>query len=90
MALKIAKRMVVFLKRPGDQSQFSNLLASQSKAKRFTDLIDWIEKNLDTTLIVTDLANKCAMSPRNFSRRRRVITNTIHQFKTIVMGTTVT
>ncbi|MFT4926731.1 MAG: transcriptional regulator GlxA family with amidase domain [Phenylobacterium sp.] len=68
LALKIAKRMVVFLKRPGDQSQFSNLLASQSKAKRFAELIDWIEKNLAQNLTVTALAERCAMSPRNFSR----------------------
>lgn len=68
MALKIAKRMVVFLKRPGDQSQFSTLLASQSKAKRFSQLVDWIENNLKNELSVSLLADKCAMSPRNFSR----------------------
>ena len=67
-ALEVAKRMVVFLKRPGDQNQFSHLLASQSRAKRFTGLIDWIEENLSVNLSVSVLAELCAMSNRNFSR----------------------
>ena len=68
VALKIAKRMVVFLKRPGDQNQFSELLSSQMKAKRFTELLDWIEKNLKNKITANQLADMCAMSTRNFSR----------------------
>ena len=71
LALKVAKRMVVFLKRPGDQSQFSDLLSAQTTARRFTDLLDWIEGNLASDLTVDELADHCAMSPRNFSRSFR-------------------
>jgi len=68
LALKIAKRMVVFLQRAGDQSQFSELLSSQGKSKRFTDLLDWIEENLSLNITTSLLADRCAMSERNFSR----------------------
>ena len=68
MALKIAKRMVVFLKRPGDQNQFSDLLHSQTQAKRFSELLDWIEQHLKQKITVTLLAEKSAMSVRNFTR----------------------
>lgn len=68
LALKIAKRMVVFLQRPGDQSQFSDLLSAQGKSKRFTALLDWIELNLTAEINIGLLAEQCAMSERNFAR----------------------
>lgn len=68
LALKIAKRMVVFLQRPGDQSQFSDLLSAQGKSKRFTVLLDWIEINLNKDINIATLAEQCAMSERNFAR----------------------
>jgi len=67
-SLKIAKRMVVFLKRPGDQSQFSDLLNAQTTATRFALFLEWIESNLNKKLTIDTMANQCAMSPRNFSR----------------------
>lgn len=72
LALRIAKRLVVFLKRPGDQAQFSDLLDAQSKTTRFSDLLDWIEIHSGDTLTIERLADVCAMSPRNFSRAFRV------------------
>ena len=69
IALKVAKRMIVFLKRQGGQAQFSDLLAAQCRADRFSDLIDWIEGHLNDDLSVARLANEAAMSPRNFSRK---------------------
>lgn len=71
LALKVAKRMIVFLKRPGDQNQFSELLSTQMRAGPFADAVDWIEANLSGEISVPELAGRCAMSPRNFSRRFR-------------------
>ncbi|PCI60174.1 MAG: AraC family transcriptional regulator [Kordiimonadales bacterium] len=68
LALKIAKRMVVYLKRPGNQAQYSDLLAAQSRSSRFSPVIDWIENNLQIDMDVSRLSEICAMSPRNFSR----------------------
>lgn len=68
LALKVAKRMLVYLKRPGDQAQFSDMLAAQAQSTRFTELLDWIELHLKEPLTVEILSDRCAMSPRNFSR----------------------
>ncbi|MET8157132.1 helix-turn-helix domain-containing protein [Sphaerisporangium sp. NPDC005289] len=69
-ALNIARSMVLFLKRPGGQSQFSIELRQQMQdvRGRFDDLHDWIRANLDTDLSVQALADAAHMSPRNFAR----------------------
>lgn len=69
MALKIAKRMIVFLRRQGDQTQFSDLLSAQMNAGRFDRLMNWIEDNLETVSSVDQMAEFSAMSARNFSRQ---------------------
>lgn len=69
LALKVARRMVVFLKRQGDQSQFSALLNAQTQSTRFASLIDWIESALSRPLDVETMAAKAKMSPRNFARQ---------------------
>lgn len=68
-ALKVAKRMVVPLKRAGNQAQFSDLLMAQTNATRFSPLIEWLEANLQEVISVRDMAAFCSMSPRNFSRQ---------------------
>lgn len=68
VALKVAKRLVVYLRRPGNQAQYSNLLAAQSKVSRFSDAIDWIENNLSSGIDNETLSDICGMSPRNFTR----------------------
>ncbi len=68
LALAVAKRMLVYLQRSGDQRQFSTLLQAQSKGGRFDDLIIWLEENLQKQVDIETLSNRCAMSPRNFSR----------------------
>jgi transcriptional regulator GlxA family with amidase domain len=68
MSLKVARRMVVFLRRPGDQAQLSSFLASQTRSVRFGELIDWIYRSLRSDLSVPRLAEMAAMSPRNFTR----------------------
>lgn len=69
LALKVAKRLLVFLKRPGDQLQFSSFLASQSGPGRFESLLDWLTENLDQELDTPTLASRACMSERSFRRR---------------------
>lgn len=72
-ALDVARGLVMFLKRPGGQSQFSAQLAAQAApaegADRFTELARWMAGNLRRDLSVERLAERMAMSPRNFARR---------------------
>lgn len=68
-ALETARQLVVFLKRPGGQSQFSALLAAQARDDgSFAALHDWIADHLDADLRVEALAERAGMSPRNFAR----------------------
>ena len=69
-ALDIARRLVVFLKRPGGQSQFSTVLAAQASdvEGRFSALHAWIIENIAGDLKVETLAGKAGMSPRTFAR----------------------
>ena len=67
--MEVARHMVVFMKRPGGQSQFSQLLAGQSSGREeFGDLIEWISEHLGDPLDVECLAERAHMSPRHFTR----------------------
>lgn len=69
LALNIARRLVVFLRRPGGQSQFSAHLAAQiAEESRIQAVQNWLLANIDSELSVPILADKVAMSVRNFSR----------------------
>lgn len=69
VAIETARRLVVFMKRPGGQSQFSVPLLTQSRADgSFADLHAWMRQNLDADLGVERLAAQASMSPRSFSR----------------------
>lgn len=71
-ALEVAQALVVYLKRPGGQSQFSAQLAGEATADghdRFTTLTRWMAAHLNHDLSVPGLADRMAMSPRNFARR---------------------
>jgi transcriptional regulator GlxA family with amidase domain len=68
-ALKAAQMMVVFLRRPGGQSQFSTTLMAQISAKSpLNNLLAWLPDNIQRDLSVNSLAQRAAMSPRNFAR----------------------
>jgi len=69
-ALDVARGMVLFLKRPGGQSQFSIELRQQMRDARgrFDDLHDWIRTHLEADLSIPALADAARMSPRNFAR----------------------
>ncbi|WP_262415196.1 GlxA family transcriptional regulator [Pseudomonas fluorescens] len=69
VALEVARHLVMFLKRPGDQNQFSSALNLQSKSSQFSDLHAWINENLGTDLTVPALANFMNMSERTFIRK---------------------
>ena len=69
LALKVAKRLLVFLKRPGDQLQFNSFIAAQVQPTKFDALLDWMTDNLDKDIDTNTLAEKACMSTRNFRRR---------------------
>ena len=73
-SLAIARQLVVFLKRPGGQSQFSAALVLQSQDRRFDTLNAWICDNLGRNLSVPRLAVQAGMSERTFARRYKEAT----------------
>jgi transcriptional regulator GlxA family with amidase domain len=69
VALEVARGLVVFLRRPGSQAQFSVSLSTQTSGRKaLRDLQVWIAENLQNNLSIDVLAKRAAMSPRNFSR----------------------
>lgn len=69
LAMEAARMLVLYLRRPGGQSQFSAPMELRFKAgKQFSAMHDWILKNMDRKITVESLACRVAMSPRNFSR----------------------
>lgn len=69
VARDVAQDFVMFLRRPGGQSQFSRFLMKQAQSPGpIRDLQAWILEHLDDDLSVERLADRVAMSPRNFTR----------------------
>jgi transcriptional regulator GlxA family with amidase domain len=69
VAREVAQDLVMFLRRPGGQSQFSRFLLTQANTPGpIRDLQAWILENLSGDLSVEALAERVAMSPRNFTR----------------------
>nr|WP_159465435.1 helix-turn-helix domain-containing protein [Scandinavium goeteborgense] len=69
LARDIAQDMVMYLRRPGGQLQFSRYNLKQSDGHGpMNDLLTWILDNITADLCVEKLAEKAAMSPRNFTR----------------------
>ncbi|QDW42210.1 helix-turn-helix domain-containing protein [Bradyrhizobium sp. KBS0727] len=69
LALTVARRLVVFLKRPGGQSQFSAHLAAQMADEgKIRSLQHWILDHLSLDLSLVSLASRVAMSVRNLTR----------------------
>jgi transcriptional regulator GlxA family with amidase domain len=71
IALGVARHLVVFLKRPGGQAQFSAALSLQSADDRFADLHGRLREHLDEDLSLARLAAFAGMSERTFLRRYR-------------------
>jgi transcriptional regulator GlxA family with amidase domain len=69
LALQVARNLVLYLRRPGGQSQFSAALSLQSTDRTpLRELEAWVLDNLHKPLTVPVLAQRVAMSPRNFAR----------------------
>jgi transcriptional regulator GlxA family with amidase domain len=68
-ALAVARYLVVFLKRPGGQAQFSAVLSLQAGDDRFGALHEWINQHLAGDISLPVLARQAGMSERSFSRR---------------------
>ncbi len=70
VAVAIARQLVMYLKRPGGQSQFSEQLRSHTiDSDRLKQLQLWLLEHLDADLSVPSLASRVSMSERSFSRR---------------------
>jgi transcriptional regulator GlxA family with amidase domain len=68
VALAVARYLVVFMKRPGGQAQFSTALSLQAADDIFGVLHEWINKHLGDDLSLPVLAGQAGMSERSFSR----------------------
>jgi transcriptional regulator GlxA family with amidase domain len=70
LAHQVAGWLVVFVRRPGGQAQFSaQLLAQPARSGPIAELQRWIPDHLDGDLTVEALAARAGMSPRNLARR---------------------
>lgn len=69
VALTIARHLVVFLRRPGNQAQFSAQLAAQTARRDpLRDVQQWITEHPGENLGVERLAARARLSPRHFAR----------------------
>jgi transcriptional regulator GlxA family with amidase domain len=68
VALAVARYLVVFLKRPGGQAQFSAALSLQSAEDKFGALHDWVNAHLGEDISLPAMARQAGMSERSFSR----------------------
>jgi transcriptional regulator GlxA family with amidase domain len=69
LALALARQHVLFLIRPGGQSQFSTHLAPEAYPKgRLADMLRWIPEHVGDDLDVAALARAAKMSERTFAR----------------------
>ncbi len=67
-ARSVARKLVLYHRRSGGQSQFSELLELAPKSDRIQTALDYAKKNLHRPLTVNRLAEAAHLSPRQFSR----------------------
>lgn len=73
VSLTVARQLVVYLKRPGGQEQYSEPLRFQTESvSRFSELTTWIHAHLNNDLSVEALAGRACLCPRHFSRRFKI------------------
>jgi transcriptional regulator GlxA family with amidase domain len=68
VALAVARYLVMFLKRPGGQAQFSAALSLQMAEDKFGALHEWMNRHLAEDISLPVLAHQARMSERSFSR----------------------
>ncbi|MFE3601895.1 GlxA family transcriptional regulator [Streptomyces sp. NPDC059142] len=77
VALTVARHLVVFLRRPGNQAQFSAQLAAQTaRSEPLRAVQSWISEHPGDDLSVEALAGRARLSPRHFARAFRSETGT--------------
>jgi len=74
MSRSVARKMVLYHRRAGGQSQHSALLEMDAKSDRIQTALDYAKRNLRSALSVEDLAEAAHLSPRQFSRAFRAET----------------
>jgi transcriptional regulator GlxA family with amidase domain len=74
VARAVARKLVVYHRRAGGQSQFSALLELEPKSDRIQSALSYAKGNLDKPLRVEQLAEAAHLSPRQFSRAFRAET----------------
>jgi transcriptional regulator GlxA family with amidase domain len=74
VARAVARKLVVYHRRAGGQSQFSALLELEPKSDRIQSVLAYAKRNLDKGLTVERLAEAAHLSPRQFSRAFRAET----------------
>jgi AraC family transcriptional regulator, transcriptional activator FtrA len=76
-AARVARDLVVPLHRPGGQAQYIEApMPEPAAADLFGDTLAWLREHLDEPVVVSDLAERAAMSPRTFARRFLASTGT--------------
>lgn len=68
LSRSIARKLVVYHRRPGGQSQFSALLELEPRSDRVQRALTYARENLRKPLSVEELAEAASLSPRQFSR----------------------
>lgn len=77
IALTVARHLVVFLRRPGNQAQFSTQLAAQTAHREpLREVQQWVTEHPDGDLSVEALAGRARLSPRHFARAFQAETGT--------------
>ncbi|MCB0860109.1 MAG: GlxA family transcriptional regulator [Solirubrobacterales bacterium] len=71
VALEVARWLVLFLRRPGGQAQFSSHMSTPASRPGLREVQLWMADHLDSDLRVEALADRATMSPRNFARAFR-------------------
>ncbi|MFI0089937.1 GlxA family transcriptional regulator [Streptomyces bobili] len=75
VALGVARHLVVFLRRPGNQAQFSAQLRAQTARREpLREVQRWVTEHPDGDLSVESLAARALLSPRHFARAFRAET----------------
>ncbi len=69
VSLGVAQQLVMYLRRPGSQAQFSRHVANELRDTPFAALERWLIENLDAPARVNDLAARVGLSERHFVRR---------------------
>jgi len=70
LSLDVARELVVYLKRPGGQEQYSEPLQFQARAEdAFADIVAWMTGHLQEDLSIDALAERASLCPRHFSRK---------------------